>query len=173
MPRIMTLTSVQPQILIAYYSHGGNTRKMAETLAETVGESGCEVILEKINHATLSKLPSADGLLLGSPCYFGAMAAPVKQLLDDSIKYFGKGMLVGKAAGVFCSGGSIGGGGETTLIGMTLGLMVHGMVIQGSKTGGHFGPLAIGEPDQRVLDECRAYGEQFVGLVRNLTEDLY
>lgn len=173
MPRIMTLAAFVPQILIAYYSHGGNTRKMAEALAKVVEESGCEVILEQINDFTLSKLPSADGLLLGSPCYFGSMAAPVKRLLDESIKYFGKELLVGKAAGVFCSSNSIGGGGETTLISMTLGLMIHGMVIQGSKQGGHFGPLAIGEPDERVLAECRAYGEQFVGLVRNLTDDLY
>ncbi|MCB2192085.1 MAG: flavodoxin family protein, partial [Deltaproteobacteria bacterium] len=156
----MTLTNFEPQILIAYYSHGGNTRKMAEALAKAVEESGCEVILEKINDDTLSKLPGADGLLLGSPCYFGSMAAPVKKLLDDSIKYFGKGMLVGKAAGVFCAGGGIGGGGESTLVSMTLGLMIHGMVIQGIKSGGHFGPLAIGEPDERVLAECRAYGEQ-------------
>ncbi len=173
MPRIMTLTASVPQILITYYSHGGNTRKMAEALAETVKESGCEVILEQINESTLSKLPGADGVLLGSPCYFGSMAAPVKQFLDDSIKYFGKDLLLGKAAGVFCSANNIGGGGESTLISMTVGLMIHGMVIQGIKSGGHFGPLAIGEPDERALAECRAYGEQFVGLVRNLTDDLY
>ena len=173
MPRMMTLDLSQPQVLIAYFSHGGNTHKMAEALALAVEEAGCEVILEKIGEGTLEKLPSADGLLLGSPCYFGCMAAPVKQFLDDSIKYFGKGMLVGKAAGVFCSTGGIGGGGETTLVSLTLGLMIHGMVIQGIKSGGHFGPLSIGEPDERVLAECRAYGQQFAGLIKTINADLY
>ncbi|MCB2226518.1 MAG: NAD(P)H-dependent oxidoreductase [Desulfarculaceae bacterium] len=169
----MTLDANLPQILIAYHSHGGNTRKMAEALAAAVEASGCEAVLEKVGDEALAKLPGADGLLLGSPCYFGTMAAPVKQFLDESIKYFGKGMLVGKAAGVFASTGGIGGGGETTLISMTLGLMIHGMVIQGIKTGGHFGPLAIGEPDERALADCKAYGEQFADLVKTLFADLY
>ncbi|MCF8031559.1 MAG: NAD(P)H-dependent oxidoreductase [Desulfarculaceae bacterium] len=169
----MTLDLNLPQVLIAYHSHGGNTRKMAEALAQAVSDTGCEAILETVGESAMEKLPSVDGLLLGSPCYFGSMATPVKQFLDDSIKFFGKGMLVGKAAGVFCSTGNIGGGGETTLISMTLGLMIHGMVIQGIKSGGHFGPLAIGEPDERVLAECRDYGEQFSGLVKTLFADLY
>ena len=42
------------------------------------------------------------------------------------------------------------------------------MVVQGLRKGGHFGPLAIGEPDQRVMEECQRYGEQFASLVKRL-----
>ena len=157
-----------PKVLIVYFSHGGNTRKMAEALAAGVEDAGCSVELKKVSEATVDDLRAADGVLLGSPCYFGGMSAEVKAFIDESIKLFGKGELVGKPAGVFASTGGIGGGGELTLLSMLHGLLIHGMVVQGSRKGGHFGPLAIGEPDERALAECAAYGAQFAGLVSRL-----
>ncbi len=157
-----------PKVLIVYFSHGGNTRKMAEALSASVQEGGCEVSLKKVADATLEDLRRADGVLLGAPCYFGDMAAPLKQFIDESIVLFGKGELAGKAAGAFASTGGIGGGGELTLLSMLHGLLIHGMVVQGLRKGGHFGPLSIGEPDQRVMDECALYGAQFAALVKKL-----
>jgi len=156
------------KVLIAYFSHGGNTRKMAEALAAAVEQAGCEASLKKIADTTLDDLRDADGLLVGSPCYFGCMAGQVKSFIDESIALFGKGELVGKPGGAFASTGGIGGGGELTILSMLQGLLIHGMVVQGSKSGGHFGPLAIGEPDERVLDECAGYGERFAALVKRL-----
>ncbi len=156
------------KVLITYFSHGGNTRKMAEALANAVEQAGCEVSLKKIAEATLDDLRDTDGLLLGSPCYFGCMAGQVKSFIDESIALFGKGELMDKPAGAFASTGGIGGGGELTILSMLQGLLIHGMVVQGSKSGGHFGPLAIGEPDERVLAECAAYGERFASLVKRL-----
>ncbi|MBU1156162.1 MAG: NAD(P)H-dependent oxidoreductase [Proteobacteria bacterium] len=157
-----------PKVLIVYFSHGGNTRKMAEALAASVKAGGCEVSLKKVAEATNDDLRAADGVLLGAPCYFGSMANPMKKFIDDSIPLFGKGELAGKAAGAFASTGGIGGGGEPTILSMLHGLLIHGMVVQGLRKGGHFGPLAIGEPDQRVMDECAAYGAQFAALVNKL-----
>lgn len=157
-----------PKVLIVYFSHGGNTRKMAEALSASVQGGGCSVTLKKVAEATLDDLRSADGVLLGAPCYFGGMANPMKQFIDESIALFGKGELTGKAAGAFASTGGIGGGGELTILSMLHGLLIHGMVVQGLRKGGHFGPLAIGEPDQRVMDECAAYGTMFAALVNKL-----
>ncbi len=158
-----------PKVLIAYHSHGGNTRRMAEALAAAVKAGGCEVSLKKVADTGHDDLRSADGLMLGSPCYFGVMAAEMKSFIDESIALFGKGELVGKPGGVFCSTGGIGGGGELTMISMLAGLLIHGMVVQGLRKGGHFGPLAIGAPDERVLEECGRYGAQFAELVKKLT----
>ncbi len=157
-----------PNITIIYHSHGGNTRKMAEALAKAVEEAGCQVKLIKVADAQLSDLLEADGVLLGSPCYFGNMSAPIKEFLDRSVQLFGKGELEGKPAGVFVSTGAIGGCGELALMSLTAGLMIHGMVVQGLRKGGHLGPLAIGEPDERVLGECQRYGAQFANLVKRL-----
>ena len=157
-----------PKILIAYFSHGGNTRKMAEALAKGLEDAGCQVDLKKLADTSNQDLLDADGVLLGSPCYFGAMAAPMKEFIDQSIALFGKGELEGKPAGAFVSTGGIGGGGELTILNMLHGLLIHGMVVQGQRKGGHFGPLAIGEPDQRVLGECQAYAARFAELVKKL-----
>ncbi|MBU4566702.1 MAG: NAD(P)H-dependent oxidoreductase [Desulfarculus sp.] len=157
-----------PNVLIVYFSHGGNTRKMAEALAASVKAGGCEVSLKKVENATNDDLRAADGVLLGAPCYFGSMANPMKKFIDESIALFGKGELEGKPAGAFASTGGIGGGGELTLLSMLQGLLIHGMVVRGLRKGGHFGPLAIGEPDQRVMDECAVYGAQFAALVNKL-----
>ncbi len=157
-----------PTVLIAYFSHGGNTRKMAEALAQAVQKNGCETKLQKVSETSLDDLVAADGVLLGSPCYFGSLAGPVKQFIDDSIPLFGKGALEGKPAGAFVSTGGIGGGGELALVSILTGLLIQGMVVQGLRKGGHFGPLAIGEPDQRVLEECQRYGQQFAALVKRL-----
>ena len=156
------------KVLIAYFSHGGNTRRMAEALAGGLTEAGIEVEIRKVADADPTEMADYDGVLLGSPCYFGCMAAPMKKFIDESIPLFGKGALVGKPAGAFCSTGGIGGGGETTIVSMLTGLLIHGMVVQGLRKGGHFGPLAIGEADDRVLGECAIYADQFAELVKKL-----
>ena len=158
------------KVLIVYFSHGGNTRKMAEALAQGLKAQGLAVGLKKVADATNDDLAAADGILLGAPCYFGSMAAPMKQFIDESIALFGKGALTGKPGGAFASTGGIGGGGEMTIVSMLSGLLIHGMVVQGLRKGGHFGPLAIGEPDQRVLDECQLYATQFADLVKRLAQ---
>jgi NAD(P)H dehydrogenase (quinone) len=155
-------------VLIVYFSHGGNTRKMAEALAAAVKAGGCQAELRKVDEVSLDEVAAADGLLLGSPCYFGNISAQMKQFLDDSIKLFGKGQLEGKPAGAFVSTGGIGGMGELALVSLLAGALIHGMVVQGLRKGGHFGPLAIGEPDERCLAECDRYGRQFAALVQRL-----
>ncbi len=159
-----------PKILITYFSHGGNTRKMAEALAQALQDAGCQVDLKKVADTTNQDLLDADGVLLGSPCYFGAMAAPMKEFIDRSIALYGNGELEGKPAGVFVSTGSIGGGGELAILNMLHGLLIHGMVVQGQRKGGHFGPLAIREPDERVLEDCKTYAARFAQLVKKLAD---
>ncbi|MCA1989377.1 MAG: flavodoxin family protein [Desulfarculus sp.] len=156
------------QVLIVYHSHGGNTRQMAEALAQAVREAGCAVSLKKVTEASLDDLRAADGLLLGSPCYFGNVSAPIKQFIDESSPLFGKAELEGKPGGAFVSTGGIGGCGELALNMLVTAMLIHGMVVQGLRKGGHLGPLAIGAPDQRVLDECQRYGRQFAALVQRL-----
>lgn len=155
-------------VLVVYFSHGGNTRRMAEALAQAVQAGGCGCTLKKVAETTQEDLANADGLLLGSPCYFGNLAAPMKQLIDDSIVLFGKARLEGKPGGAFVSTGGIGGCGELALMSLVTGMLIHGMVVQGLRKGGHLGPLSIGAPDDRVLEECDRYGRQFGALVKKL-----
>lgn len=155
------------KILIIYYSRSGNTRKMAEKIrdgAESV--EGAAVELKKVKETSLDDLLDADGIILGSPTYFGVMAAEAKDLIDRSVKYFGK--MVGKVGGAFTSSGGIGGGNETTIASILQAWLIHGMVVQGQQKGSHYGPVAVGAPDESVAQECVAYGRMVAELTKKL-----
>lgn len=120
-------------------------------------------------YAELKDLESCAGLALGSPSYFGNMAAPLKHFLDGTVAYWLKGTLAGKPACVFASTASMHGGQETTLLSMMLPLLHHGMLLVGlpytqaelnaTRTGGTpYGPshFAGAVDDQPVTESERA-----------------
>jgi len=78
------------RVLIIYFSKTGNTEKMAHQVAEGVSREGIEPVLKKVETASVDELLSADGVIFGSPTYFGTMAAEIKSFLDESVKHFGK-----------------------------------------------------------------------------------
>ncbi|OIN96586.1 MAG: flavodoxin [Deltaproteobacteria bacterium CG1_02_45_11] len=147
-----------PQVLISYFSKSGNTKKMAGVIKEGLESvKGIDVTLKEVSATTLDDLLGSDGIIIGCPTYFGVMTAAVKDLMDKSIKHFGK--LTGKVGGAFTSSGGIAGGNETTILSILQGLLIHGMVIQGLSQGNHYGPVSIGAPDEKAQDECVRYGK--------------
>ena len=144
------------KVLIVYYSHTGNTRKMAELVADGVRKGGGEAVVKPVDEASVDELKSADGIILGSPTYYGTMAAEIKRFVDDSVKYHGS--LVGKVGGAFSSSGAPGGGNETTVLDMVKALLIHGMIIPGNVDGDHYGPIAVGAPDKRSAAQCVRMG---------------
>ena len=157
-----------PKVLICYYSRSGNTEKMAEAVAEGAKKvKGIEVELKKVEDTTPDDLVAADGVIMGSPVYYGTMAAELKKLIDDSVEHHGE--LAGKIGGAFASSGGPGGGNETTVLDILKALLVHGMIVQGTHAGDHYGPIAVGAPDERSKKECRKLGQA----VANLTTRLF
>ena len=159
---------MQPKILVVYYSRGGNTRAMAEEVVRGVREAGGDAILKDVRKATPEDLVGADGIVLGSPTYFGAPAAEMKRFIDDSIKIRGK--LEGKVGAAFSSSAHRAGGRETTVLSMLHSLLVHGMVVCGDplSTGGHYGAAADGSPDDRAKRECLGLGRRVAELAKKL-----
>lgn len=155
-------------VLISYYSRTGHTKRMAKLIEKGIKESGCETILKEAQDTTPDDLLEADGVVLGSPTYYGTMAAPLKKLLDDSVTHHGK--LTGKIGGAFASSGMIGGGSETTLMSILQALLIHGMIVHGEAKIAHFGPVAIGEPDDKAGAECVMYGKRIGELTIKLTK---
>lgn len=82
-------------------------------------------------YAEASDLAYCDGLIIGSPGYFGNMAAPLKYFFDQTSQYWLSGKLIDKPAGVFTSTSSLHGGQESVLLSMMLPLLHHGMLITG------------------------------------------
>ena len=154
------------KILIVYYSRTGNTAQMAEAVAKGVEEEGVKAVVKPVGECDVDELADSHGVILGSPTYYGTMAAPIKQFIDESVKYHGQ--LVGKAGGAFTSCGGPGSGNETTVMAIVQSLLVHGMVVPGSHRGDHYGPIAVGEPDAAAQERCRKHGVRIAQLVKKL-----
>lgn len=154
------------KILIAYYSRTGNTKAMAEAIAQGVKEESVTCDLKAIAKVGVDELLDYDGLIFGSPTYYGSMAAELKKLFDESVKHHGK--LAGKVGGAFTSSGMAGGGGETTIFSILQALLIHGMVIVGDAKLQHYGPLAVGTPNKEALATCHKYGQKLARLTSKL-----
>ena len=158
-----------PKILIVYYSRSGNTQQMAEYVAEGAREvEGAEVEVQDVGATSCEDLLAADAIIMGSPCYYGTMATSLKDLIDRSVKYHGK--LDGKVGGAFCSSGGPGGGNETTILSLLQALIVHGMIVKGEARGDHYGPIAVGPPDERSHQECLKLGRSVAALAVRLAK---
>lgn len=155
------------KVLITYYSRSGNTEKMAEAVAAGArAVKGAAVDLRPVEELSPDDLLEFDGIIMGSPVYYGTMAAELKTLIDQSVKHHGK--LVGKVGGAFASSGGPGGGNETTVLDIVKALLIHGMVIQGDSDGDHYGPIAVGAPDARSRKECEKLGKRVAALAARL-----
>ncbi len=156
------------RVLVVYYSRSGNTEAMARLIAEGAESEGVEVECKKVEDTTIDDLLGVDGIVMGSPTYYGTMAAEIKKLLDNSVKYHGK--LEGKVGAAFSSSGAMGGGNETTVMDINRALMIHGMIIQGNPRGAHYGPVALGKPNERSCEECKQCGAKVARLVKRLAK---
>jgi len=155
------------RLLVAYYSRTGNTQKMAEIIAGAAREvRGVEVTLRPVGELSADDLLEFDGIVIGSPVYYGSMAAEVKRLIDESVVHHGK--LAGKVGGAFASSGGPGGGNETTVLDIVKALLIHGMVVRGDPEGDHYGPIAVGAPDERSRKECVRFGRRTAEFLKQI-----
>jgi len=153
--------------LIIYHTQTGNTRLMAETIADSMNKEGIKTKCQSVSDTSVDDLLAANAIVVGSPTYYGHMAAPMTLLFDNSVSIHGK--LKGKIGAAFSSSANIGGGNETTVLNIIHSLLIHGMIVPGDFEGDHFGPVSIGTPDDRVLDECKRRGR----IVAELTKRIF
>lgn len=137
-------------ILIIYDSCTGNTEKLAMAVAKGARQvEGAAVTVKKADKAVLQDLLAADGIIIGSPVYYGLMTARLKGLFDKTVKIHGK--LAGKAGAAFTTAGSTATGAETTLMSILTAMLVHGMVVQGRAVEKHYGAACVGAPDVKAI----------------------
>jgi len=189
------------KILIIYYSKNGAIQKMSEKISRGINAvENSEAVIrtlpdikdntaaiankDNILYATNEDLANCDGLILGSPTYFGNMAAPMKFFLDGTSAEWFNNTLSGKPAGVFTSSSSMHGGQETTLITMLIPLLHHGMIISGipysekelhdTRTGGSpYGPTHFSGDKENSLSNheiklCTSFGSRVANIAKKL-----
>ena len=150
--------------VVIYYSRGGTTKKMAEVICREIKNKGVEVDIFSVDEIRPAQLLEYDGIIIGSPTYYGTLAAQIKALLDEGVAFHGK--LDGKIGAAFSSAANIGGGNETTVLSILEAMLIHGMIIQGDPQGDHYGPIAIAKVDSRCEDNCKRLAERFTKLLK-------
>jgi len=155
------------KILIMYDSRTGNTEKMAFAVAEGAKQvKKIEVIVKKVDDASLEDLCNSDGIIMGSPTYYGQMSGKLKTFIDKTFKIHGK--LEGKIGGAFTSSGGTATGAETTLLGILETMLVHGMIVQGRHDDKHFGAASVEGSTEKDVEYCRELGKRVATLVVKL-----
>ncbi|MDJ0832656.1 MAG: NAD(P)H:quinone oxidoreductase [Gammaproteobacteria bacterium] len=191
-------------ILVLYYSRFGSVAKMAQQIALGVeAEDDCNAVIRCVPevsatpeqttaevpeqgppYATQQDLIDCDGLVMGSPSYFGNIAAPLKYFIDQSSQVWLSGNLIGKPAAVFTATSSLHGGQESMLLNMMIPLLHHGMIISGipysepalqkTRSGGTpYGASHVAGSDGKALTDdeiaaCQALGKRVAQLARKL-----
>jgi NAD(P)H dehydrogenase (quinone) len=145
------------KVLICYYSIYGNVYKMANLVAEGVGQiAGAEPVIRKVPElippaviesradmkagrdlqqdiplVTTEDFREAGAIAFETPTRFGNVSSQLKNQLDQLTSLWLKGELEGKPAGVFVSTGSLHGGQETTILTLMAPLLHLGMILLG------------------------------------------
>jgi NAD(P)H dehydrogenase (quinone) len=154
--------------LVIYYSRTGNTKKMGELIADSLKKEGVNASLKDVLNVKVDELLQYDALIIGSATYYGSMSSEIKKLLDDSVKFHGK--LEGKVGGAFASSANVAGGNETTILDILNAMLIHGMILQGDPRGDHYGPVSVGIPDERAMQECLRMGGRIAELLRRISK---
>ena len=140
-------------VLVAYHSATGNTEKMAQGVAEGAKSAGANVVVKRVAEVTAEDLLSSDGLIIGSPVYFGNMSGEVKTFLDSWAKMslFQDRKMRNKVGGTFATGASFSNGKELTMLTIQAAMVMHQMLV--TSGGGGFGASATTGPDSPGIDE--------------------
>ena len=152
--------------IVIYYSRSGNTKEMAQVIAKAMNDESLPTDCKPVSDVSPDDVFGYDAIVIGSPTYYGQMAAPVKQLIDDLVSRHGQ--LDGKVGGAFSSSANVAGGNETTIMGIIEAMLISGMIVQGDPKGDHYGPVSIGKPDKKVEMQCARRGKRIAELTKKL-----
>ncbi|MFO7998449.1 MAG: flavodoxin family protein [Bacteroidales bacterium] len=120
----------QTRILISYYSETGNTRAMAEAVAEgAMDAEGVVVSLKTVDQTTILDLVDADAIIVGSPVHNANVAPQVQQFIAS---WPFEGMpLKDKIGAAFVTAGGISAGEELTQMNILQSMLIFGMIVAG------------------------------------------
>ncbi len=157
------------QVLVLYYSRGGNTRKLAEAVVQGVESvEGVRCLLRSTDKVSQEDFVESGGIIAGSPVYFGVMAAELKKVFDDFVGVRRK--MEDKVGAAFATGGDASGGKETTIMSIIQAMLIYGMIIVGDPMSatGHYGVACVGAPDAGTQQNAFKLGVRVAELVKKL-----
>ena len=152
------------QVLVLYYSKGGNTKKLAEEVAKGVESAKVKAVLKSTGEVTKEDFLESNGVIAGSPVYFGVMAWELKKIFDEFVGTRRK--MENKVGAAFATGGHHTGGKETTIMSILQCMLIYGMIIVGDpmSASGHYGVACLGKPDENAVNDAFKLGARVAEL---------
>lgn len=157
------------QVLVLYYSRTGNTKKLAEAVAQGVLQvEGVTCVLKSVSEVTKEDVLSSGGIIAGSPVYFGTMASELKEIFDKFVSIRSK--MGNKIGAAFATSADPSGGKETTIMSIIQAMLICGMIIVGDPLDatGHYGVACTGAPDKKATLNAAKLGKRVALLVKKL-----
>jgi NAD(P)H dehydrogenase (quinone) len=157
------------QVLVLYYSRSGNTKKLAEAIGRGVEEvKEVKCLLKSVSEVTKEDFIMSDGIIAGSPVYFGTMASELKAVFDKFVGIRKK--MENKIGAAFATSADTSGGKETTIISIIQVMLINGMIVVGDPLDatGHYGISCIGAPDEKTSLNAAKMGKRVASLVKKL-----
>lgn len=124
----------------------------------------------------LEKLEAADGIIIGSPVYFGNVTGQTKSFMDRTRPLRIDFKLKNKIGGAIAVGGSRNGGQETTCNAIHNFLLIHEMIVVGDASPtAHYGGTGVGrgekdcEKDEFGIETSKNLGKKVAELVAKIS----
>lgn len=158
------------QVLVLYYSRSGNTKKLAEAIGRGVEEvKDVKCLLKSVSEVTKEDFITSDGIIAGSPVYFGTMASELKAVFDKFVGLRKK--MENKIGAAFATSADASGGKETTIISIIQAMLINGMIVVGDPLDatGHYGVSCIGAPDEKTTLNAAKLGKRVALLVKKIS----
>ena len=156
------------QVLVLFYSRGGNTRKLGEEIAKGVESTGMKVVIKSTQDVTKKDFQESTGIIAGSPVYFGGMAADLKRIFDEFVGV--RKEMENKIGAAFATGAHHTGGKETTMLSILHSFLIYGMIIVGDPmaASGHYGVACLQAPDETAASDAFKLGARVADLCKKL-----
>lgn len=157
------------QVLVMYYSKSGNTKKLAEEITKGVQEiEEVNCIIKSASEVTKEDFIKSDGIIAGSPVYFGTMAAELKEIFDKFVII--RNQMENTVGAAFATSADQSGGKETTITSIIHAFLIYGMIVVGDPLDatGHYGVACIGAPDEKTKVNAAKLGKRVALLVKKL-----
>lgn len=180
----------------------GNTSFLVKTALKSAEDAGAETELINLGSAEIEpcvacdickatgecaiyddmreiseKLADVDGIILGSPVYFGGVTSQMKMFMDRSRPLRASFKLRDKVCGAIAVGASRNGGQETTISSMHEFLLIQDAIIVGDGApAAHYGGTGVGGPvgstqnDDVGMETSKNLGKRVAELAKRLNE---
>jgi flavodoxin short chain len=141
-----------PKVVVVYLSTSGNTKAMADAIAEGIESRNVEAQVMNFHEARIEEIKSADAVAIGSSTFYYKMLPPMEKFIDS----LSKASVKGKIGASF---GSYGWSGEAPIM-IAEKMRVLGMDVIDPVLRIQYQPV------EKDLEECKRLGKDIANKVK-------